>query len=136
MSKTLRTRGVMSSSEGEREERTVEDDGWMSARVEVEIEDLRQTHGFDQDEATAYWHLQRAAKLMFEMSKTEISEHVAHEQGEINKELADIIHGAIIGESRIFQHFLALYRDLGARVLRRDYPTGWGKGASNEDKDD
>ena len=114
----------------------MEDDGWMSAQVEEEIEDLRQTHGLNMNEATAYWHLQRAARLMFEMSKTEILEHVAHEEGEIDKELADIIHGAIIGESRVFQHFLALYRELGARVLRRDYPSGWGKGASNEDKDD
>ena len=113
----------------------MEDDGWMSAQVEEEIEDLQQTHGFDQDEATAYWHLQRAAKLMFGMSKTEILEHVAHEEGEISKELADIIHGAIVGESRVFRHFLALYRELGARVLRRDYPAGWGRAASDEDKE-
>jgi hypothetical protein len=114
----------------------VEDNGWVSELVKDEIEDLQRTRGFEEDEATAFWHLQRAAKLMFGTSKTEIIEHVAHEEGEINKELADIIHGGIIGETRVFQHFLALYRELGARVLRRDYPAGWGKGASNEDKVD
>ena len=114
----------------------MQDNGWMSELVKDEIADLQRTRGFEEDETTAYWHLQRAAKLMFGMSKTEIIEHVAHEEGEINKELADIIHGAIIGESRVFQHFLALYRELGARVLRRDYPAGWGSAASEEDKED
>ena len=120
---------------GDREECSVDANGWMSVQVKEEIEELQLTRGFDEDEATAFWHLQRAAKLMFAMSKTEILEHVAHEEGEINKELADIIHGAIIGESGVFQHFLALYRELGARVLRRDYPTGWGRAPSDEDKE-
>lgn len=113
----------------------MEDNGWMSEQVKEEIEDLQQTHGFEEDEATAFWHLQRAATLIVEMSKTEILEHVAHEEGVISRELADIIHGAIVGESRVFQHFLALYRELGARVLRRDYPTGWGRAPSEEDKE-
>jgi hypothetical protein len=33
---------------------------WMNDQVRKEIEDLQRTHGFDEDEALAYWHLRHA----------------------------------------------------------------------------
>jgi hypothetical protein len=41
----------------------------------------------------------------------------------------------VLGESRVFQHFAALYSELGTRVLRRNYPDGWGQPYGSADED-
>ena len=48
------------------------------------------------------------------------------EEGEESVRLARMIHGRAQIESNILQHLSALRRELGDRVLRRNYPEGWG----------
>ena len=39
---------------------------WMNDAVRQEIEALQRTHGFEEDEAIAFWHLRGAGLLMSE----------------------------------------------------------------------
>jgi hypothetical protein len=84
---------------------------WMNDQVKVEIDDLQRTYGFDKDEALAYWHLRHAGTLLLAMRRTRAPETIG--------DRAQI-------ESNILQHLSALRRELGDRVLRRNYPEGWG----------
>src|SRR5215207_1019373 len=43
-------------------ERLLDHNEWMNDEVREEIEDLQRTHGFEEDEAVAFWHLQQAGK--------------------------------------------------------------------------
>ena len=86
--------------------------GWINKQLRQQIEALQQTHGFEEDEALAYWHIREAAKLMNEM-RIEDLETAPEEY-------------AAPWYSTVHQHFIALYRALGERVLQRDYPDGWG----------
>jgi hypothetical protein len=47
------------------------------------------------------------------------------EEGEESVRLAKIIHGRTQIESNVLQRLSALRRELGDRVLRRNYPEGW-----------
>ena len=84
---------------------------WMSDQVRKEIEDLQRTYGFDEDEALAYWHLRHAGILLLAMRRTGAPETIG---------------GRAQIESNVLQHLSALRRELGDRVLRRNYPEGWG----------
>ena len=97
---------------------------WMNEQVRKEIEDLQRTYGFDEDEALAYWHLRHAGTLLLAMRRTDAPER--SEEGEESVRLARMIHGRSQIESNILQHLSALRRELGDRVLRRNYPEGWG----------
>jgi hypothetical protein len=97
---------------------------WMNDQVRKEIEDLRRTHGFDEDEALAYWHLRHAAILLLAMRRTAVPERA--EEGEESARLAGMINSRAQIESDVLQHLSALRRELGDRVLRRNYPEGWG----------
>ena len=97
---------------------------WMNDQVRQEIEDLQHTYGFDKDEALAYWHLRHAGTLLLAMRRTGAPER--SEEGEESARLARMIHGRSQIESNILQHLSALRRELGDRVLRRNYPEGWG----------
>ena len=97
---------------------------WMNDQVRQEIEVLQRTYGFDKDEALAYWHLRHAGTLLLAMRRTGAPE-IAQEQEE-SVRLARMIHGRSQIESNILQHLSALRRELGDRVLRRNYPEGWG----------
>jgi hypothetical protein len=110
--------------EASREGEDVEHYEWMNEQVGQEIEDLQRTYGFDKDEALAYWHLRHAGTLLLAMRRTgapEIAEEV-----EESARLARMVHGRSQIESNIVQHLSALRRELGDRVLRRNYPEGWG----------
>ena len=84
---------------------------WMNDQVRKEIEDLQRSYGFDEDEALAYWHLRHAGILLLAMRRTEAPETIG---------------GRAQIESNVLQHLSALRRELGDRVLRRNYPEGWG----------
>jgi hypothetical protein len=51
----------------------VEHGDWMNDQVREEIEGLRQTHGFEEDEAVAFWQLGQADKLMNEMRRADVT---------------------------------------------------------------
>ena len=97
---------------------------WMNDQVRKEIEDLQRTYGFDEDEALAYWHLRHAGTLLLAVRRTDAPER--SEEGEESVRLARMIHGRSQIEPNILQHLSALRRELGDRVLRRNYPEGWG----------
>jgi hypothetical protein len=84
---------------------------WMNDQVRKEIEDLQRTYGFDKDEALTYWHLRHAGTLLLAMRRTSAPETIG---------------GRAQIESDVLQHLSALRRELGDRVLRRNYPEGWG----------
>ncbi len=119
---------------------SVEREEWMSEQVAGEIEDLRRRFGFGKKEAVAYWHLRHARQLMSEMGQTDHFEELEREgKSELEadfREFAGLIHDiSVLGETRVFQHFAALYRELGSRVLRRNYPDGWGQAYGSGDED-
>ena len=89
-----------------------------------EIEDLQRSYGFDEDEALAYWYLRHAGTLLLATRRTEAPERA--EEGEESTRLARMIHDRAQIESDVLQHLSALRRELGDRVLRRNYPEGWG----------
>jgi hypothetical protein len=97
---------------------------WMNDQVRQEIEDLQCTYGFDKDEALAYWHLRHAGTLLLAMRRTGAPERA--EEVEESVRLARMVHGRSQIESNIVQRLSALRRELGDRVLRRNYPEGWG----------
>ena len=98
---------------------------WMNDQVRKEIEVLQRSYGFDEDEALAYWHLRHAGTLLLAMRRADAPAERA-EEGEESVRLARMIHGRAQIESNIVQHLSALRRELGDRVLRRNYPEGWG----------
>jgi hypothetical protein len=97
---------------------------WMNDQVRQEIEDLQRTYGFDENEALAYWHLRHAGILLLAMRRTAAPELA--EEGEESVRQARMINRRAQIESNVLQHLSALCRELGDRVLRRNYPEGWG----------
>jgi hypothetical protein len=97
---------------------------WINDQLRKEIEDLQRTYGFDEDEALAYWRLQHAGTLLLAMRRTSAPERA--EEGDESTRLARMIRGRAQIEPNILQHLSALRRELGDRVLRRNYPEGWG----------
>jgi hypothetical protein len=112
--------------EASREGEDVEHYEWMNEQVGQEIEDLQRTYGFDKDEALAYWHLRHAGTLLLAMRRTGAPEPA--EKGKESVRLAGMINSKFQIESDVLQHLAALRRELGDRVLRRNYPEGWGNG--------
>ena len=96
----------------------------MNAYVRQEIEDLQRTYGFDEDEALAYWHLRHAGILLLAMRRTAAPERA--EEGEESARLARMMNSRAQIESDVLQHLSALRRELGDRMLQRNYPEGWG----------
>jgi hypothetical protein len=96
---------------------------WMNDQVRQEIEDLRRTYGFDEDEALAYWHLRHAGTLLLAMRRTVAAKLAGEEESD---RLARMVHSTAQIESNVLQPLSVLRRELGDRVLRRNYPEGWG----------
>jgi hypothetical protein len=109
----------------------VEHAEWMNAEVREEIEDLQRTHGFEEREAVAFWHLRQAGKLMNDMRHADVLEEIDRQERRGDQEAVEpvlgLIHDISVWHSRVSQHLTALYRELGVRVLRRAYPDGWGR---------
>ena len=97
---------------------------WMNDQVREEIETLQRTYGFDEDEALAYWHLRHAGTLLLAMRRTGAAKLAG--EGDESDRLASMVHSTAQIESNVVQHLSALRRELGDRVLRRNYPEGWG----------
>lgn len=109
--------------------------GWMNEQVKGEIEDLRRKFGFEQKEAIAYWHLRRAEWLRGEMDLEDRQQKRESEKEEddalgyhewLGKTISSAADSQARAAEKYGQHFGALYRDLGTRVLKRDYQEGWG----------
>jgi len=97
---------------------------WMNDQVRQEIEDLQHTYGFDEDEALAYWHLRHAGTLLLAMRRTGAAKLAG--EGDESVRLASMVHSTAQIESNVLQPLSVLRRELGDRVLRRNYPEGWG----------
>jgi hypothetical protein len=115
----------------------VEHAEWMNAEVRQKIEDLRRTYGFEEREAIAYWHLSEAHQLMIALANAakEKSDVIRAREYEaeglddidvVGRQIADSLHFGGLVDTYISQHFESLLGVLGKRVLRRDYPEGWG----------
>ena len=107
---------------------------WMNDEVRDEIEELRRRFGFEENEAVAYWHLMQAHRLMARLAIDESDALITDAEAEYadlplgereGRLLAEEVSLATKTELRIEQPFAALHRELGRRVLRRDYPEGW-----------
>jgi len=100
----------------------------MNDQVREEIEDLQQTHGFEENEAVAYWHLRQLWSMLVDMRRTDDLKLASRreERGEEYR-FASILDNRADIESNVLQHLSALRRELAYRVLRRHFPNGWGK---------
>jgi hypothetical protein len=116
----------------------VEHEAWMNAQVREEIEDLRRRFGFEEREAGAAWHLRRAAELIAELRKADVEERLRREEKETfpPEEAYPLVSREMAGAQSIRQHFSALYRELGVRVLRRTFPDGWGGDTTPTDEEE
>ena len=107
----------------------MEHEAWMNEQVRGEISDLRRRFGFEQDEAVAYWHLRQAAELIFALKEVDIAKDLRQEERDTipYAEASALVSSEVAAiQAGIQQHFTALYRELGVRVLRRNFPEGWG----------
>jgi hypothetical protein len=108
----------------------VEHNEWMNDQVREEIEDLQQTHGFEEDEAAAFWHLRQVGKLMNEMRRADLGEDMDRFEGLDDQEMRQqviFLDSASRWHSTVLLHYTALQRALGHRVLRRSFPEGWAR---------
>jgi hypothetical protein len=123
----------------------VEHAEWMNAEVREEIEDLQRTHGFEEGEAVAFWHLLEARQIMTDLTSEDtdrlrgLQEQEYEGEGleiepRVGRDLAANDYYAARFETTIGYPFRALMRVLGLRVLRRQYPDGWGQEFSEEDE--
>jgi hypothetical protein len=85
-----------------------------------QLEDLMRLYGFEEKEARAAYHLGIAEQL-FE----EISEEEAYERRRVPRVRG--VEAWMHDEMDFGEHFHALRNQLARRVLRRDYPEGWGR---------
>lgn len=67
--------------------------------------------GFTEEEARIAIHLDKAEELLDKLMEDDPGHSLA---------------SIIWRETHTHEHFSALHRQLGLRVLRRDYPKGWG----------
>jgi hypothetical protein len=130
---------------------------WMNEQVKQQIGDLRRRFGFEEQEAVAFWHLREARGLIVEMLLADEGAHESNEGegeedleeeddtlserdafaesirritesiGQVGPDIANSIAFRVESEARILQHFTALHRELGMRVLRRSYPDAWSQ---------
>jgi hypothetical protein len=130
---------------------------WMNEQIKQQIEDLRRRFGFEEQEAVAFWHLREARALIVEMLLADEGAHESNEGegeedleeeddtlserdafaesirritesiGQVGPDIANSIAFRVESEARILQHFTALHRELGMRVLRRSYPDAWSQ---------
>jgi 16S rRNA C967 or C1407 C5-methylase (RsmB/RsmF family) len=101
---------------------------WMNEQVKGEIEDLRRRFGFEEREAVAAWHLRRAAELLAVLRTADVEEGLRRDEKETFplEEAYPLVSSEMAAAQSIPQHFSALYRELGVRVLQRTFSEGWG----------
>lgn len=86
-------------------------------RVRAEMEKF----GFTEQEARAFIYLAEARDLFAELT----------EEADSTASLQNIVWR----DTHTFEHFRALFRSLGMRVLQRKYPEGWGNTSNDEDEE-
>jgi hypothetical protein len=120
-----------------RKEIDVEQAEWMNEQVREEIRELQQRFGFEEREALAFWHFQQAGKLMNEMRHADVLAEIDREerrgQQPAGGQMLGLINDMSVWHTRVSQHLSALNRELGRRVLQRDYPEGWGSKSDDEE---
>ena len=82
------------------------------------IEDRMRRYGLEEKEALASYHLNRARDLFKELHASDYEE-----VGQSYNPMARLMH-----EMHYGTRFTSLQNMLRQRVLRRDYPEGWGRG--------
>jgi hypothetical protein len=108
---------------------------WLNDQVREELKDLQHTHGFEEDEALAFWLLQQPAKQMRALRRVDILNEMSRHEGRPDQlafQHAIVLEHVARWHAGIHQHFIALREALGARVLRRTFPDGWGLVRSDE----
>jgi hypothetical protein len=90
------------------------------------IEDLMRTHGYDQKEAEAAYHLSRARGLIGE-KHTDEAEVEGAVEGAVGAVSFPRIYAQTFLMSSVFPHFDALESLLTKKVLARQYPEGRGR---------
>lgn len=88
-----------------------------SERLQEEME----KYGFTEQEARVSLHLEKAEELLTELERERWPKSIGH---------------LIWSETHTREHFKALRRLLAVRVLRRDYPEGWGYEPAKESDDE
>ena len=78
-----------------------------------QIEDIMRRYGYEEDEAYAHYHLKEA-----------------------QERLEKIYDRGFLSATMILPHIYALRSLLASRVLRRDYPEGWGNVSDEEEDED
>jgi hypothetical protein len=81
---------------------------WMNDEVREQIEDLQSTHGFEEDEAVAFWHLQQAGKQINALWRADLREEMDRYGGQDDKEgstrhYSTVLRSGITGFSNISQ---------------------------------
>ena len=71
--------------------------------------------GFTEQEARISIHLEEAERLLEELMREETPDSGA-----------SLLARIVWRETHINEYFRALHRELAMRVLRRNYPKGWG----------
>lgn len=89
-----------------------------------QIESLMRSHGFEKQEAAAWYHLERAREILNELEK-EDEERTSG--GGFSQTYMHIYRG-----THIQNHVRTLKSFLAQRVLARHYPEGWGGGRQEE----
>jgi len=102
---------------------------WMNDQLRDEIETLRRTHGFEEDEAIAFWLLKQAEKQMDAVRQADVVKEMHRHEGRPDKlalQHAVVLENVARWHAGIHQHFTTLQAALGTRVLGRTFPEGWG----------
>jgi hypothetical protein len=88
----------------------------MTEPTPEQVQERMERLGLTEKEARVSVHLEQAQRLLFEL----MDEENSGESGTAK------FAGLILRETHIREHFRSLNRELAVRVLRRDYPEGWG----------
>ena len=118
--------------------RIVEHSEWMNEQVREEIESLQHTHGLE-EEALALWHLSKLGRLLNDMRDTDLEEDLSPFEGRVDKmteQQTVFFLRTTEWYTNVYQHFTALRRALGERVLQRNFPDGWGSKYRPQDEED
>jgi hypothetical protein len=91
------------------------------------IERLRRTHGYDEQEAEAAYHLGQARSLIREMYSDDAEARAAIE-GAFGAAGFARIYAQMFLMSSVLPHFDALESLLTKKVLARHFPEGWDTG--------
>ena len=88
------------------------------------LQQVMEAYGFTEQEARIFIYLAEAEKLFDELARASVPE--THQ--------ASMLGHLIWTETHTHEHFNALRRHLGIRVLERNFPKGWGYVLRKDDK--